>query len=534
MDKKTLPSGENTKISSEKMFDPHKMSSLLLSSMLKKLNTSEREFRALAENTPDYIVRFDTEGRYLYINPPLARLLGKSLSELYGSVALDAYGEIKAAIAQIAESGEKMTVSQIVQTKEGGVEYHEVIMVPERDESGRIISILGIGRDLTERKETEERLHKTKAKLSAIISTIPDLVWVKDESGVYLMCNTAFGNFFGAACGDIVGKTDYDFISREQADFFRQKDAEALASGKICINEEEIQFAWGGQYALLETRKVPVYDGEEFMGVLGIGRDITERKELENRLLMSEDKYRTFFESANDGIFLHRIIEQNGTVEFILEDINQRGCELWDHSKEEILSGDLDLLTIGDYPYTFEEATRRNLLAARGEPQLFDWQIKHKDGSKVWGEVNLRRIQIGNDPFLLSIIRDITERKQSEQRLQQALELNEEIINAIPDILFELDAEGNYLNIWAQDERLLAAQKEILLGKNIHEVLPPYALEVALETMRDVDEAGRASGHCYCLDLPGGKKWFELSASKKKSSGTYIILSRDITEREAL
>jgi PAS domain-containing protein len=87
MDKKTLPSGENTKISSEKMFDPHKMSSLLLSSMLKKLNTSEREFRALAENTPDYIVRFDTEGRYLYINPPLARLLGKSLSELYGSLS---------------------------------------------------------------------------------------------------------------------------------------------------------------------------------------------------------------------------------------------------------------------------------------------------------------------------------------------------------------------------------------------------------------------------------------------------------------
>jgi PAS domain-containing protein len=135
---------------------------------------------------------------------------------------------------------------------------------------------------------------------------------------------------------------------------------------------------------------------------------------------------------------------------------------------------------------------------------------------------------------VLTIGRDLTEYKRTEEALRKALELNDEIINAIPDLLFEIDAEGNYLNIWAQDETLLAAQKEILLGKNIHEVLPPYALEVALETMRDVDESGRASGHCYCLDLPGGKKWFELSASKKKIERHLHHPLRDITEREAL
>jgi PAS domain S-box-containing protein len=258
---------------SDKIFDPQKMSSLLLSSMLKKLDASEREFRTLAENAPDYIVRFDTEGRYLYFNPAIERLLGKSLSELYGTFVLDEYQEIKDVVAQVVASGEKITIPLTVQTKEGEVQFHEMISLPERDESGQIVSVLTIGRDLTEQKRTKEAL-------------------------------------------------------------------------------------------------------------------------------------------------------------------------------------------------------------------------------------------------------------------QKALELNEEIINAIPDLLFELDAEGNYLNIWAQDENLLAEQKEILLGKNIREVLPPDAVEVALEMMRDVDATGHTSGHCYCLNLQGGKKWFELSASKKKSSGTYIILSRDITERE--
>ncbi len=372
------------------------------------LHEREWKFRSLADNTPDNIVRWDSDGRYLYINPVHEQTLGKTASEIIGTFVPDNYNEVQTAITQVAITGEPITVMQTVTSKDGGIEYHDVIITPERDTSGSIIS------------------------------------------------------------------------------------------------------------------------------VLGIGRDITERMRIENELLASEAKYRTFFESANDGIFLHRIVEQNGTVEFILHDLNQRGCVLWDHSREDILSGNLDLLTIGEHPYTFEEATKRNRLAANGEPQLFDWQIKHKNGSIIWVEVNLRRIQIGNEPFLLAIIRDITERKREEKALLKAMEFNEEIINTIPDLLFELDAEGTYLNIWAQDEALLAAQKAVLIGKNIRDVLPSDAIEVCFQTIREVDETGQSLGNTIYIDFPEGKKHFELSASKKKSSGTYIVLSRDITERKQM
>jgi PAS domain S-box-containing protein len=120
-----------------------------------------------------------------------------------------------------------------------------------------------------------------EAKLQTIIHTIPDLVWLKDPEGVYLGCNRAFERFFGAREVDIVGKTDHDFVSRDLADFFRQKDLEAIEAGETRLNEEWITLVETGQKVLLETLKTPVRDADgNLVGVLGIGRDITEHQKL--------------------------------------------------------------------------------------------------------------------------------------------------------------------------------------------------------------------------------------------------------------
>jgi PAS domain S-box-containing protein len=115
-----------------------------------------------------------------------------------------------------------------------------------------------------------------KAQLRTLIHTIPDLVWLKDPQGVYLACNPAFERFFGARESEILGKTDYDFVPKEQADFFRQKDREAMAAGEPRVNEEWITLAEGGARVLIETLKTPMVDQSGVLvGVLGIGRDIT-------------------------------------------------------------------------------------------------------------------------------------------------------------------------------------------------------------------------------------------------------------------
>jgi PAS domain S-box-containing protein len=121
--------------------------------------------------------------------------------------------------------------------------------------------------------------------LSTLVQTLPDLVWLKDCEGVYLDCNPRFEQFFGATKAEIVGRTDYDFVDRQLADFFRANDRLAMERGGLTVNEEWVTFASDGHHELLETTKCPMYDEQgKLIGVLGIGHDITERKELQTRL----------------------------------------------------------------------------------------------------------------------------------------------------------------------------------------------------------------------------------------------------------
>jgi PAS domain S-box-containing protein len=137
--------------------------------------------------------------------------------------------------------------------------------------------------------KAESALRENETRLRTLLQTIPDLVWLKDTNGTFLACNPMLERLLGSGEADIIGKTDYDFVSRELADFFREHDRKAMAAGKPSSNEEWVTFADDGHRALMETIKTPMYDaGGNVTGVLGIARDITKHRQLEAQYLQAQ------------------------------------------------------------------------------------------------------------------------------------------------------------------------------------------------------------------------------------------------------
>ncbi len=139
--------------------------------------------------------------------------------------------------------------------------------------------------DMSERKQAEQKLIDKEMLLRTIVGTIPDLVWLKDANGRYLFCNEIFERLYGAPEADIIGKTDYDFVSPDLADLFCSYDRKVMMTGQQSINEECVTFVADQHVAFLETIKTPLRDAQgNLIGILGIARDISEHKKLQEKL----------------------------------------------------------------------------------------------------------------------------------------------------------------------------------------------------------------------------------------------------------
>jgi PAS domain S-box-containing protein len=180
-----------------------------------------------------------------------------------------------------------LSASRALTTQSEQAQPIQTLPVTSQDEIGELI---GSFNDLLETlRQRDANLANERTMLRTLVDTLPDLIWLKNAEGIYLGCNHRFEQFFGATEQEIVGKTDYDFVAVELADFFRQHDHLAMGKDGPSINEEEVSFASDGHRELLETTKVPMRDARgTLLGILGIGHDITQRKVAEQELLQHQ------------------------------------------------------------------------------------------------------------------------------------------------------------------------------------------------------------------------------------------------------
>lgn len=264
---------------------------------------SEAMYRRVLQVAGEGVWVFDRDHKVTFVNPQMAALLGGEPPDVVGRhfsdfIFDDDVADHAARTAE-RERGAPGSYEARYRSLSGEEIWLAVSTVAEMADDGRYAGAFAMCTDVTERRRAEEALRQSEAQLRTLIDTLPDLVWLKDPDGVYLFCNRRFESFFGALEKDIAGRTDRDFMTERQAEFFRQHDLAAIRAGAPSANEEEIVFADDGHREILETIKTPVHarDGA-LMGVLGVGRDITERKLAEEEIRRQAEQLRRTVQGA--------------------------------------------------------------------------------------------------------------------------------------------------------------------------------------------------------------------------------------------
>jgi len=497
------------------------------------LLASETRYRRLFESAKDGILILDAEtGMIADVNPFLVEMLGYS-EDQFRDKAIWEIGFFKDIVAnqeKFLELQQKEYVRydnlplETAYGKKINVEFVSNVYLVDNKE----VIQCNI-RDITKRKKTEMALRISETHLRTLVQSIPDLIWLKDTEGVYLSCNTRFERFFGAGEDDIVGKTDYDFVDRNLADFFRENDRKAMTAGKPTSNEEWVTFADDGHREFLDTIKTPMYDiNGKLIGVLGIGRDITERKKAENALLESEIRYRAFFENSMDAILL---TDSEGKT----LSVNQAACSMFGFSEEEHFNlgrSGIEDVTDTRLSVLIEERNRNG--KARGEVILL-----RKDGASFPAEISTVTFKNQEGMKRSSmIIRDVTVHKKDEQKVRESEKRFRAIFDQAPIAIALIDLQGHPIISNLSLSKLLGYSSDEFRKMKFTEFTYPDDIDKDVNQFTDL-LAGKISGYNMekrYFHKNGGLIWANLFVTTLSDDngmpGEIIGMVEDITDKK--
>jgi PAS domain S-box-containing protein len=274
--------------------------------------------RTLIDSLPDNIFVKDRQSRFLVNNLAHVRTLGAVRpEEVLGKTDRDIFpaesaNQYYADEEALMKSGQPLNREEsVVIPLTGETRWLQTTKVPLRDKQGAVVGLIGISRDVTERKRAEEALRQSRDELEkrvaertaqisqerlilrTLIDNLPDCIYAKDAAGRKILANPAdLKNLRCKTEAEAVGKSDFDLFPKEIAEQFWADDQKVI-HGEPVINREEHLFDEAGRKRWLLTSKLPLLDQNgKIVGLMGIGRDITERKEAEDALRDREEKLR--------------------------------------------------------------------------------------------------------------------------------------------------------------------------------------------------------------------------------------------------
>jgi len=393
------------------------------------LRESEERFRLLAENTSDVIWTTDLNLKYTYVSPSVVQLFGWSSQEeaLSRTIADDLLPEDIAMGMQVyqeemeIEKQEKKNLRRSrtfefkQRTKDGGLHWTEVKLNFLRDSNGKAIGFLGITRDISERKKAEEAIHKLNQFQQIIIDNASMWLDVLDEKGNVLIWNKAAEKISGYSREKVIGHGkiwEWLYPDKQYRNDIFAKALRIIEQGETAKDFETTIRCKNGQYRVISWFSQSLSDEKgNIIGSIAVGSDVTERKQAEEALRDSEEKFRTLAETAGVAIFIYkenRFLYVNPIMEKVLG-----------FTEKEILNMNVwDLI----HPDFREIVQQRAIARLKKEdlPLRYEVKVITKEGQSLWVDFSTGIIEYERKPAALGTAIDISERKQVEEALRQS------------------------------------------------------------------------------------------------------------------
>jgi diguanylate cyclase (GGDEF)-like protein/PAS domain S-box-containing protein len=418
--------------------------------------------KTLLDNAPDYFYFKDIESRFIKISGSLAKLFGLSdPAQAIGKTDLDFFPEEVARSTnkdeqKIIRTGQTISKEERLTWSDRPDMWVLTTKMPLRDQQGNIIGTFGNSKDITDLKQAkdvlqiahdtlelrvrertaelalvnqdlqanianrqlaEEALAKEQYLHNFLMDNIPDHIYFKDNESRFIKTSKTQAKALGVSDpAQLVGKSDFDFYPEEHARLFYEDEQLIIQTGNS-INKEEVEI-WPDRFpGWAFTTKMPLRDPHgKIIGIFGISKDITARKQAEAAQEQSESLFRALFELSPDSIML--IDPHDPNISWPIIDCNVAACTMTGYLREDLIGKSIDTLNVTTGIQTEQNASVKQLREA-GSLNHYETQRRRKNGDVFSVEISTSIIEIGNRELIIGIDRDITERKRNQEEIQQ-------------------------------------------------------------------------------------------------------------------